>query len=427
MATKAEQIWQKARVMLVLKQPFFGILALKLKFIPDPSGGGQGTCGVDIEKNLVYNPEFVESLDPWDAGAVLMHEIGHLVQSCHARFPEGGNHMLWNLAADMAVNTWVVETDIGSKSKIMNDIFPLDMRAYAAGKSTEQMYIDMLKEEFEPQACKCDFLSDQGEGNSGGQGGGQGDDGDQESQQGGGGGGDKDTPDRHPANGLGCSSASHIKKPQPKQIRAIKQDIQAAATAVANRASGRGDLPGFVQDFLAKISKPTVTWKDHLRRAAVESFRGNYTFNRPGRRSAAIGMRLPSRKPSPQGAIVVIDTSGSISDKMISQFISETVGIMNAAKCPWVDIYFHDTECYFHDRFTPKTLTKIKVQRGGTSHIHVFEKIEASKKNIGMVICFTDLMTCFPDKPKYPVIWAVPKEYYGRCHAPWGKELEVKI
>lgn len=314
--------------------------------------------------------------------------------------------MLWNIAADYAVNSAISETKLCNEPNILDKIFPEEahgvrLREYAKGKSTETMYLDMLRQEFNAPEVNYVWCDGDGHGNEQGESGGEA---------------------KNKRNGLGCSSASKMKKVSQRELRELKQDIQAAAAQ--SRALGKGDMPGYLQEFLAEISKPTVTWKDHLRRAAYESFKGNYTWNRPSRRSEVLRIRLPARKPTPKGAIIVMDTSGSISDEMLRQFLSEVVAIMKTCRCPWVDIYFHDMECYLQETFNKSTIKKLKVRRGGTSHIDVFKKISESKKKVGMVVAFTDLMTCFPDKPDYPVIWAVPSQYMNHS-VPWGKKVEV--
>lgn len=397
---KAEDNLSKARMNLVMKYPFFGILALKLKFISDPTGGGAGTMGVNIKKQLLYNPEFVESLPLRDVCIVLMHEIGHLVQSCEARFPLGGDRILWNIAADFAVNSWVCETELCTQKNILDDIFPKEIRPKYKNKSTEEIYLSLLKEGT-PQV-KCYWSKE----------------------------GDQNDPGKHEANGLGCKGASNCtEEVSPQELQEIIRDIQSAAVAVSSRSEGRGTLPGFIQEFLAKLSRPTVTWKDYLRRVTTLTFKGKYSWHKPSRRSESIGMRLQNRKPIPEGAIVALDTSGSISDSMLNQFLSECMSIMKTSKAPWVEIYLHDTEVYHHGKFHKGNLSNMRVQRGGTSHIDVFEQIKKNHKKVGILIAFTDLQTQLPKEvPRYPVIWAVPSKDYK--HAPkvsFGKTIEVKI
>lgn len=125
----------------------------------------------------------------------------------------------------------------------------------------------------------------------------------------------------------------------------------------------------------------------------------------------------------------MIDSSGSISDKMLTQFLSETAGIMRACGANDIWVYFHDVECYYRGKFTRESLKKIKVQRGGTSHVPVFKAVMEDKHKIGLIISFTDLMSDFPgptERPKCPMLWAIPKQYENHRH-PWGDKVVVDI
>jgi len=399
--SKAQEKMNDVRSRLVIKYPFFGILALRLTFIESNMEGMlAATMGVTADKKLIYNPEFVNSLSISDLAIVFCHEILHLVQQVHSRFPLGGDPAVWNIASDYAVNSMILETDLcdDKEDNILDKIFPIEAREWAKGKGTEQMYLAMMREDFSPPQPRIKF-------------------GDSE----------EDKPGNHPCNGLGCQSGSILKEMTSAQKAEVEENILSAAIAQQeyNKIKNKGNLPGFLEEFLARISKPMITWKDHLRRAAYHSFKGLYTWNRPGRRSEAIGMRLPARKPTPKGAVVSIDTSGSISDQLINRFLGECIGILDACGCPWIEVMFHDVDVYLKEKFNRKTLSKIRIQRGGTSHIDVFSKIEESKQRVGMYIGFTDLYTSFPPEiPKFPVIWCCPDGESGT--APWGKVLKIK-
>jgi predicted metal-dependent peptidase len=394
-----------ARTQLLMKFPFFGYLALNLNYEEDKLSGGQGTACVTPDGTLYYNPEFINDLDLMDCMIVLCHELLHLVQGATQRFPEGGDHETWNIAADWVVNGIICETPkLRDNTPFFKKVYPDDVRSYAKGKTTEQIYIDLMKDKAPNPEGECCGGNVEGE------------------KQG-------ECPEgqaKDDRNKMGCPSGAMAKEMNARQEREWQQRVIYAAQAEVDRNSGHGDLPGFLQDFLAKLNKPTITWRDHIRRSASAVFKGRYTWARPARRSTAIGARLQARKPTPKGAVVVVDTSGSISDKMIIQFLSEIAGIIRTCGAPWVHVYFHDVECYHDEKFNIKTINKIRVQRGGTSHIPVFEKIVKDKEDVGMIVCFTDLETSFPAKPKCPVLWATPTRYMGH-DVPWGTKIEVKM
>jgi predicted metal-dependent peptidase len=123
----------------------------------------------------------------------------------------------------------------------------------------------------------------------------------------------------------------------------------------------------------------------------------------------------------------MIDTSGSISDDNLSQFVSECSGILRETGCQFLKIYFHDVECYHIEEYDLNTIKKIKATRGGTSHVDVFEKVEESQDKVGMVIAFTDLETSFPTiPPEFPVLWAHPPGY-ERHSVPFGTKVKVDL
>jgi predicted metal-dependent peptidase len=222
----------------------------------------------------------------------------------------------------------------------------------------------------------------------------------------------------------GCTSgAMHGTKTDAEEIEKWKQHVVAAALA----AKSRGNAPGFIDEFLAEVTRPSVTWQEIIRKQATSLFKDRYSHARQSRRSRAIGMRLPYRAPSPQGAAVLLDTSGSISEEWLSQFVSECVGILKETGCQFLKIFFHDVVCYHIEDYDLTTIRKIKVTRGGTSHVDVFEKVAECKEPIGMVIAFTDLATDFPDEePKCPVVWGVAPQFMNNT-IPWGVKVEVDL
>jgi predicted metal-dependent peptidase len=92
----------RARTQLLLNQPFFGTLSLRLKLEegPIPTMATNG-------RRIIYNAEFVAKLKPAELEEVLAHEVMHcaLGHQCRrgSRDPE-----LWNRAADFAINTIVL-------------------------------------------------------------------------------------------------------------------------------------------------------------------------------------------------------------------------------------------------------------------------------------------------------------------------------
>ena len=443
----------KARMQLLMQFPFFGELVMRMVFHESKTAGVGTTC-VDHKGNMYYHPDWINGLINCEETMFeLAHETMHLVQRASVRFPNGGNHRVWNMAADIKVDSILVDSGLKQSRVSQKNITPELMEKYR-GQTTEQIYYNLLrnpKEQDDFGSCPhkqggpCDHKppgeedSDEQNG-QGTQPGTSDDDGeDPKDVQGSGSGGSAGQGDRQGPGGScsqcpgdagsavgerGCTSgALHGQPGSAEDIEKFKQYVIAAAIA----SQGKGKHPAFADDFLAEIRKPAVTWKEHLRKAAPSHFRGRYSFARRSRRSFNTPMMLPSRTRSPSGAIIMIDTSGSISDEDLTQFVSECSGIMRETGCKFLKIYFHDVDCYHIEEYDLNTIKKIKATRGGTSHIDVFEKVNESDDKVGMVIAFTDLRTSFPPTPDYEVIWAHPEEHGEAVPVPFGYKMEVKL
>ena len=98
----SEQKLTKARTQLLLNQPFFGTLCVRLKPVPGPVST-MATNG----RVIMYNPEFVERLTAAELEAVVAHETLHCALGHHCRRGERDPE-LWNEAADLAINPILV-------------------------------------------------------------------------------------------------------------------------------------------------------------------------------------------------------------------------------------------------------------------------------------------------------------------------------
>ena len=93
----AESRILKARVRLLLSQPFFGNLLLYLEPV-EKKGMAMPTLATDGD-HLFYDPDFVMNLPMEHLIGVMVHEVGHIALRHLAR-RQGRNPMSWNVAAD---------------------------------------------------------------------------------------------------------------------------------------------------------------------------------------------------------------------------------------------------------------------------------------------------------------------------------------
>ena len=126
-----------ARVGLLLRHPFFGNMATRLKI--QECDEWCPTAATD-GRHLYYNTEFFHKLSTKEIEFVIGHEILHCVFN-HLQRNENRNRMLYNIAADYLVNNTLVRDGIGEKPK---DIQIFQDHKYD-GWSSEEVYDELFK------------------------------------------------------------------------------------------------------------------------------------------------------------------------------------------------------------------------------------------------------------------------------------------
>ena len=324
-----------ARVGLLLRHPFFGNLATRMKLI-DASNWCQ-TLATD-GRNFYYNLEFVDKLKPKEAEFGFAHEVLHNVFD-HMGRREGRDPQLSNIAADYATNQILKDERIGevpSFIKIFQD------NKYR-GWSYEQIYDDLYeKAEKIDMSQLGELLDEHLDGEGDGDGDGDGDD----SQD-------------------GSGKRPRLTEAEKKQIR---DEIKEAMVAAA-QAAGAGKIPAGVARLIKDFTEPKMDWRQLLRMNIQSIIKSNFSFARPNRKSMHSGAVLPGMMNEETIDVsVAIDMSGSISDEMARDFISEVKGIMDEYVDFKLDLWCFDTQVYNYAKFTGDTADEIldyKVKGGG--------------------------------------------------------------
>lgn len=107
------------------------------------------------------------------------------------------------------------------------------------------------------------------------------------------------------------------------------------AREIKEASKSRGDIPGGWTRWADSILKPQVDWRKELRSlvrrtlATVAGMR-DYTYSRPSRRAGVVpNVVLPAmRSPRPPRCGAVVDTSGSVSDKMLAQALGDIKALL---------------------------------------------------------------------------------------------------
>ena len=103
----------QSRVRLLLKHPFFGNLATRLKIKnADDWCPTAATDGI----HLFYNREFITPLSSDELDFLIGHEVLHCVFD-HMERREGRDPQIWNMATDYVINGTLVREGLGKMPK----------------------------------------------------------------------------------------------------------------------------------------------------------------------------------------------------------------------------------------------------------------------------------------------------------------------
>ena len=347
-----------ARVGLLLRASFFGNLATRLKLInADEWCATAATDG----RNFYYNTRFIEMLRPKEIEFLFGHEVLHCV---YDHFGRRGDRdpQLWNIANDFCVNGDLVKHNVGEKITSVPCLYD---RKYD-GMSSEEVY-DQLYE----NATKIDIgklldqmidehLDSEGDG-----------DGDQEGE------------------GSGRPKLSAEEK------QAIKDEIKEAMLAAASTVDGAGNLPAGVKRLIQQLTEPQMNWREILRMNLESTIKADYTWMRASRKGWHMDAVMPGQKPDEMIDIaVMLDASGSISQDMLRDFLSEIQGIMDSFPSYKIHVVTFDTECYNPAQYDSDNLDSMidyEVKGGGgTDFDCIFTYLKAEEITPRRLIVFTD-------------------------------------
>jgi len=335
---------------LLQSEPFFAGLSRRIhkvesKAIP--------TAGVMIDKEtaqfiMLYNPDFFESLTEEQRLGVLMHEFYHLIfEHVTGRLPPEGMSKMWNVATDLAINSFLVgklpEGGCIPGQEPFQD-YPLEKSA--------EWYFSKLQndEQFKPQ-----------------DGDGDGDEGDVEGDGSGspsqGGGKGKPLPDSLDDHS-GWGEVDQETKAMAEER--LKDAIRKATEEVNSGGRGWGTVSQGMRKKIQDMVSPKVNWRSVLRYFIKTSQRANKRST-PRR----INKRFPyihsgKRIKRTAKIAISIDQSGSVSDAMLATFFSELNGLAKYAEFTVVpfDTQVAEDEVYVWKKGKRRTFERVSC--GGT-------------------------------------------------------------
>jgi predicted metal-dependent peptidase len=413
----------KQRTSLVLDQPFFGALALRLKVVEDPSCKTFWTDSVSIG----YNPAYLAGLNDLETRGVLAHEVLHVANG-HCWRQGDRDPDLWNDACDHAINPMIVDAGMLLPKGVL-------MEARFRGKSAEEIYGILVHEKRQKQKQQQQGKGQQDGGKPGGQ---------SDQQPGDPTGGSSPPQSANGANTPSAgsdpaASANANADPAPScgEIRQYVADDRAKQEAewkvavhqAAKAAKMRGGMPGGLQGMIAQAVEPAVDWRPILHRFAQDSSPTDYSFAIPNRRYLHMRLYLPSlHEPAVGDAVFVRDSSGSVWDETQAQFAAEILAVNDAVRPRRLIVMDCDTRVTQIQTFERGEAIDLQpvLGGGGTSFVDPFRRLADDGIRPAFLVYLTDMDGRFPDEePSYPVLWASTTPLRRARQAPFGEVVEV--
>jgi len=339
------------------------------------------TAGVskqNINYQLAINEEFWNSLSDDHKTGLLKHELLHIAFGHLVSFGSFSNKKLANVAMDMEINQYIEASWLPEGGINIDDYTDIQLDRKAGCR----YYYDQLLR-----------LQDEKDKN--------GTSGDQEM--------DKlldniasgDIPDHSTWEEFDDMSEAE-KKLIEKQVQKILKD--AKEQTVKKRGSVPGEIEGLL--ILDEVTKAKFDWKGYLRRftgTSTKIFTKKIRRKENHRYEDNPGLKIKMK----QHMLLAIDTSGSVSDTELTEFMNEIHHIHKAG----VDITIVqcDTSIRSIEAYKGKNDLKVK-GRGGTEFDPVLDYYNANIGKYTSLVYFT-YGECYTSvKPKNRVLWVLSEQ-----------------
>lgn len=377
-------------IYLINKKPFYAhlVIGMRKEFtnrIP--------TAGVSItdKVNLIINPDFFRTLNPIEQAAVLEHECLHVVMN-HFKRREHRKHRMYNVAADMAINDYI--KGLPKEIRLMKDGKPVTDKEGKEVKSKLIFAKDMQLPQFQTSEYYYEQLQKRQDQNK-----------DQQYEPG------QDTLDDHDVWGESIDNDE-----------VIDEKIKGLVKPAMDAARKAGQFPHDLEKLVSALFNKAKDWRQDLQKFAAKNTEILGESSRKVR-NRRYGILFPGYKKMPHLTLAVaVDTSGSVPDEALDQFMAEIAKIEKQGATIW--IIESDADVHACYKFDPRK--KIKFHgRGGTSFGPALRKAE--ELDVDGVIYMTDGDDYGPEtkKPSFPVMWALLKGCQIRYK--WGYKTFIEV
>jgi predicted metal-dependent peptidase len=205
---------------------------------------------------------------------------------------------------------------------------------------------------------------------------------------------------------------------------ALARRWQGRMAAAAQQARRAGRLSGSWVRLVDDLIQPRLPWRQLLARYVMSAARDDYSFQQLSRREGEA--LLPRLASGEVDLHIVLDTSGSIRNDELAQFVAE-VDALKGQVSARVTLHACDERLdargpWRFQPWEPLALPRELGGGGGTRFGPVFDWLSGQCLRPHLLVYFTDAEGEFPPHaPGYPVVWLVK----GAGKVPWGERIQL--
>ncbi|MBD9098075.1 hypothetical protein EGP98_00505 [bacterium] len=381
---------EKIKSKLLVKYPFFGSIVANSNFISEPSISTAATDG----KNIYYNPKFIETITNEQQIFIFAHEISHIAFN-HIYRSEGKDQNLWNIATDAVINASLKQDGL----PLIDGVVDIPE---AINYDAEELYkklLDKKKQQQNEQTNNQNKKQSSSDGESS-----------QEQDIG----NDthamwkKEVEKKHQEEQQSSNNDEEIKKltglgeketfKQNKIER--KKQLEELRKALVSQSHAYGDKTNSERRNITDIgtSAPIIDWRRLLKEAV--KYDVDWSYQNAGIEDGVVTAYL-EEIPRPETEIV-LDTSGSINETLLRNFLRECKNILQTSK---VKVGCFDTRFYgFTEIKNVSDIDDLPFYGGGDTNFNV--AVNAFTRRVENKIIFTDGKATVPSTPM-DAIWIV--------------------
>lgn len=352
-----------AKSKLLIEYPLFGTIASKLETVVNDDIEAFKSNGITLE----YNSDFLASLESAELEFVLANGAMHAALKYQNR-KQNRSGWLWQMACDYAINDMLVQNGMSRPYQA-----PYSKRF--AGLYAEEIYAelkaDILRDELEYEADNEEDVEQKR---------------DQERQE------------------RESSQAAQ------REEELLKEELFSEfAEAILEGEAAQNALPEGIERFFKIGHASQIDWREELKAAIDAHFKNDFTLLPPSKKLLYEGIYLPSNISQTFRLVIAIDSSGSIDDALLGEFLSEVNFLMSFIAHYQIELIVCDEKIRSHTTFYSGDILACEVQGGGATDFRpVFEFIEREFDDVRLLLYFTDLDGVFPtEPPSYEVKWVI--------------------